>query len=168
MRSRKRTLVILSTACMALLAAFSVPSLTIALVAVFPRPVQARAAGVGAFVEASCPMALPAGFTEGQDAVCGYVTVPEDHAVPEGRTIQIAIAIFYGKDTEAAWPPLLMLRGGPGESALSVWTPSFASPFGKLLLSKRDVILLEQRGTFYARPSLHCPEATAAERAIVL
>jgi pimeloyl-ACP methyl ester carboxylesterase len=61
-----------------------------------------------------------------------------------------------------------MVRGGPGESALSAWAPPFASPFGELLRSNRDVILLEQRGTFYSRPSLHCPEATAAERQIVL
>ncbi|UCC64106.1 MAG: alpha/beta hydrolase, partial [Anaerolineae bacterium] len=148
--------------------AYAVLSLTIALLAALAWPVQARATDVGAFIEAPCPMALPEGVVEGQDVLCGYVTEPEDHATPAGRTIQLAIAIFNAKSSEPATIPLLMLRGGPGESALSAWAPSFASPFGQILLSKRDVILLEQRGTLYSKPSLHCPEAAAVERETVL
>jgi hypothetical protein len=74
--------------------AHSVVCLLIVFLAVLAQPGQARATEAGAFVEAPCPMALPAGLAEGQDVRCGYVTVPEDHARAAGRTIQLAVAIF--------------------------------------------------------------------------
>ena len=46
--------------------AYSVVSLLVALLAALAWPAQARATEAGAFVEAPCPMALPAGLVEEQ------------------------------------------------------------------------------------------------------
>lgn len=122
------------------------------------------------FVEAPCPMPLPESLTEGEDIVCGYVTVPEDHGTPGGKTIQLAVAILHSTSAHPASDPLIMLQGGPGTSALSTFVPLMASPFGDPFLAQRDVILLEQRGAYYSRPTLFCSadETSAACRARLL
>lgn len=122
---------------------------------------------IAQFVEALCPMPLPEGFAEGEDIVCGYVTVPEDHEAPEGKSLQLAVAILRSTGTDPASDPLLMLQGGPGTSVLSTFVHLMALPFGESFLAKRDVVLLEQRGAYYAKPTLFCPagETSAACRA---
>ena len=86
--------------------AYLIVSVLIALLAALARPGQARATAARAFVEAPCPMALPAGLVEGQDVRCGYVTVPEDHARPADRTIQLAVVIFDGGSSHNPRLPL--------------------------------------------------------------
>jgi len=127
---------------------------------------HAQGSGIAQFAEASCPMPLPESLTEGEDIVCGYVAVPEDHADPDGKTIQLAVAILRSTGSHPASDPLIMLQGGPGTSALSTFVPLMASPFGEPFLAQRDVVLLEQRGAYYARPTLFCPagETSAACR----
>jgi pimeloyl-ACP methyl ester carboxylesterase len=130
-------------------------SLAFALLIILAPPAQALDE-LGVFRDAPCPMPVPGDMVEGVDLTCGYVAVPEDHATPGDGTIQLAIAILHSTSAQPASDPLLMLQGGPGISALSTFGPLIASPFGDPFLEGRDVILLEQRGTYYAQPALVC------------
>jgi pimeloyl-ACP methyl ester carboxylesterase len=115
------------------------------------------AAHAAATIEpAACPFAVPA------RVVCGLITVPEDHQQPNGPTIRLPYAIIASASaTPAADPVVFPTSGGPGGSALDGLGGWLQHPF----LNQRDLILVEQRGTFYAQPQLNCPEADRAFRA---
>ncbi|HUT20605.1 MAG TPA: hypothetical protein VM366_15725, partial [Anaerolineae bacterium] len=110
------------------------------------------------FEDAPCPMKLPEGVVEGRDIACGYVTVPEVHALPQGKAIRLAVAVIPGTSDRAAPDPLVMLSGGPGESALTAFTGLLSLPGMERLWAERDVVLVEQRGTMYSTPFLQCPD----------
>ena len=56
-----------------------------------------------------------------------------------------------------------MLAGGPGQTQIS---PEFFSMFQTELLGgildKRDIVIVEQRGTEHTAPFLNCPEVLSA------
>jgi pimeloyl-ACP methyl ester carboxylesterase len=110
-----------------------------------------------AFEETDCFSALPEGFTP----TCGYLTVPEDHANPEGRTIEVYLVIFPGRDRGA--DPVVHLAGGPGGDGADSLGFYFSRGFDRILAS-RDYIMLDQRGVGYSRPSLDCPELDEGDR----
>jgi pimeloyl-ACP methyl ester carboxylesterase len=126
------------------------------------KPVQASAAAVQfkparAFTQTPCMFTVPEGYVDGQDVICGYVTVPELHADPEGNQIQLAVAIIRTTDQNPQSDPIFMMQGGPGGSSIDT--------FSQLLLGatatlhpNRDMVLFDQRGTLYSRPSLVCDE----------
>ena len=89
---------------------------------------------------------------------CGYVTVPEEHANPEGPTIRIPIAILRATGSNPQPDPLFLAQGGPGGDAFELF--SFYLPQSSLLLD-RDLVVINQRGTIYAEPDLRCTEITA-------
>lgn len=102
--------------------------------------------------EHECPFELPANERAGETVRCGTLTVPEDRADPNSRPIDLAYAILLSRDDDAPDDPLVYLEGGPGGSALaglSFW-------WGSSLREIRDIILLDQRGTGFSRPSLDC------------
>jgi pimeloyl-ACP methyl ester carboxylesterase len=111
-----------------------------------------------AFEAAPCPMTLPAGVVEGEQITCGYVTVPERRSQPSGKTIQLAVAVIHSIAADPAPDPLFMLAGGPGESALTSFVQILATPGMEGFWAERDVVLVEQRGTRYSIPFLHCEE----------
>jgi pimeloyl-ACP methyl ester carboxylesterase len=78
------------------------------------------------------------------DAQCSSLEVPEDRAAPNGRKVKLAIAWVPARN-EAEPDPMFMLAGGPGQSALDSY-PTIAAAFAELN-KKRDVILVDQRGT---------------------
>jgi pimeloyl-ACP methyl ester carboxylesterase len=125
------------------------------LVTCFPNP---GAGQTSAFESAPCPLEVPATLVEGVDISCGYVTVPERHQEPQGNQIRLAVATLRSTATEPAPEPLVLERGGPGESTLGNFIPALASALGERLRSRWDLVLVEQRGTFYSQPSLACPE----------
>ena len=125
------------------------------------RPSEAAPEGAAAFEEAPCPMALPAGAVEGKQIVCGYVTVPETRAEPEGPTIRLAVAVVPASGDDPVRDPLFMLAGGPGESALTSFVQILASPGMGAFWEGRDIVLVEQRGTRYSTPFLQCEEMSA-------
>ena len=110
------------------------------------------------FESSPCPIDMPAGAVDGENIVCGTVEVPEKHAYPEGKTIRLAVAIVKSEGQSAESEPLFMLAGGPGSSALTVFTPLLFSPLGAGFRANRDVVLVEQRGTLYSTPFLYCEE----------
>jgi pimeloyl-ACP methyl ester carboxylesterase len=105
------------------------------------------------FEAADCPFDEPLG----QDVECGYLIVPEDRAQPGGKTIRLAVARFRSDSARPAPDPIVYLEGGPGGSPLRALIPQFGILFAPLL-EKRDLILIDQRGTGYSQPALDCPE----------
>lgn len=107
----------------------------------------------GCFVQVPDAMA-PSGGTD-----CGYVVVAQSRSgdVPGGE-VRLAYMRIRAVG-EATREPLFMLAGGPGKSivtddTLLLFRPELLGP----VLATRDIVLMEQRGTFRSRPSLDCPE----------
>ncbi len=115
------------------------------------------------FQEAACPMELPSGVRQGEDIVCGYVTVPEEHAHREGETLRLAVAVVKSTSEHPASDPLVMEAGGPGISTLAL-LPSLLPGLAELR-AQRDIVLVEQRGTLYAEPHLGCEDVLPTCRA---
>ena len=99
---------------------------------------------------------------------CGYVTAPERHAVPKGRSIQLAVVRIRSTGKRPAADPLFVEQGGPGDSTIGVsveWAgPS--RPERQAVLKSRDLVFVEERGTRYSRPFLSCPEYDAKNIAV--
>jgi pimeloyl-ACP methyl ester carboxylesterase len=116
-------------------------------------------ASTARFEDAKCPMTLPSGVTEGKDLRCGFVSVPELHAKPGGKTIRLFVTIAKGKDVAANATPVVVLAGGPGQGGSSLLPILFNPQLPDAqLLQGRDLILLDQRGTGYSQPALTCSE----------
>jgi pimeloyl-ACP methyl ester carboxylesterase len=97
---------------------------------------------------------------EQQDYECGFLTVPEHHDQPDGNQIQLAVAIIKSTADTPEPDPLVLLQGGPGGSGITYFS-SLANrqTIGSAALrADRDLIILEQRGTFFSQPQLRCPE----------
>ncbi|HZS91618.1 MAG TPA: alpha/beta hydrolase [Chloroflexota bacterium] len=116
------------------------------------------------FEAAACHFKLGSGIVAGRDVRCGYLVVPENRAVHNGRTVRLAVAIFKSPSPHPAPDPFVFLQGGPGGSLVG--------DFGSAITAKnrttdypanRDVILLDQRGTGLSLPSLACKETTALD-----
>lgn len=86
---------------------------------------------------------------------CGYVTVPETHANPNGPTIRIPVAVRLASSSTAAPDPLFLAQGGPGGDAFMFF--SLLAP-NTPIASNRDLVIFNQRGTLYAEPDLICEE----------
>lgn len=94
---------------------------------------------------------------------CAYVTAPEEHARPKGRSIQLAVVRIRSTSKRPASDPLFVEQGGPGDSTIGVIVdqafPAF--PELKAVLRERDLVFVEERGTRYSKPFLSCPEYDA-------
>ena len=109
---------------------------------------------------------LPAAVAARSD--CGYVTAPEQHALPNGRTIQLAVVRIRSTSKSPAADPLFVEQGGPGDSTIGIivdWAvPTL--PELQAVLKSRDLVFVEERGTRYSKPFLTCPEYDAKNIAI--
>ncbi len=82
------------------------------------------------------------------DVQCGFLTVPEDHAKPMGKSIQIAFAIFKTTNKNDETVPVVILTGGPGGRSLyspKRWLDHESRAVG-------DLIVVEQRGIGLSSP----------------
>ena len=78
-------------------------------------------------------------------AYCAPLQVPENYAAPDGRRIDLHLALLKA-DAEAADADFVVfLAGGPGQAAIENW-PAVASAFAPLR-KHHHVVLLDQRGT---------------------
>lgn len=108
---------------------------------------------VGAsFVPGPCP-STPQAIPELKHARCGRLTVPENRHHPDGRTIDLSVAIVRAESRRPNGDPIVWLAGGPGDDAVIEIPMALA---GKLN-ANRDVIFMSQRGTYTADPKLTCP-----------
>lgn len=93
-----------------------------------------------------------AGLGDSVEAQCATFTVPEDHDAPEGRTIDLAIALVPASGV-AEPDPIVMIAGGPGQSALDSY-PMMHDALSDARRS-RSVLLMDARGTGQSHP-LEC------------
>ena len=133
----------------------STPVLVLVLVLVLVGLLASQAVAQTPRIEVDdCPFLVIAPEVEGETIACGRLIVPENRARPWGPTISLPFAIV-GSHAAAPAEPIVYLEGGPGGSALmnvpDVWTRS-------ALRQHADIVVLDQRGTGYATPSLDCPE----------
>ena len=94
------------------------------------------------------------------DALCGSVRRPLDPARPEGTQIDIHFAVLPALARNRRPDPVLFFAGGPGQSAIEL-----AGPVARMmsrLSNRRDLVLIDQRGTGRSAP-LVC-EAEAPTR----
>lgn len=118
------------------------------------------------FDKSRCQFTLGAGFIEGQNVTCGYVTVPSDHSNPQGAKIRLAVAVFKNPSAHPAPDPVIFLQGGPGGRVIQDFAPTMVTNSnpadGQISLpiqfGNHDLIMVDQRGTGYSQPSLQCPE----------
>jgi len=99
----------------------------------------------------SCTIGNNAGFA---DALCATLTVPLDHDLPNGKSIELHVAKLESKNNSPKADAFTLLAGGPGQSATESY-PSVANAFRHIRLD-RDIILLDQRGTGSSN-KLECP-----------
>jgi pimeloyl-ACP methyl ester carboxylesterase len=85
---------------------------------------------------------------------CGTLIVPERWEDPEGPTIELAVAVLRYTGGDRRPDPVLYLEGGPGGSALAGVDGWYEYP----ATTRRDLILVDQRGTGFSLPTLNCPE----------
>jgi pimeloyl-ACP methyl ester carboxylesterase len=97
-------------------------------------------------------------------ARCGKLPVYEDQEQKAGRKIDLQIAVIPAVSRSPQPDALFLLAGGPGQAATEAF-PSMI-PMMALLHQKRDIVLVDQRGTGGSNP-LRCsvPEETPGETA---
>jgi pimeloyl-ACP methyl ester carboxylesterase len=78
-------------------------------------------------------------------ARCGVLAVPEDRTRPDGRTIDLSIAVVPALNRRAAAAPLFLLAGGPGQGATAMYM-GLAAAFARANRN-HDIVLVDQRGT---------------------
>jgi pimeloyl-ACP methyl ester carboxylesterase len=122
---------------------------------------QGSAASAPAFEAAPCVYPLPSDQQEGKTVHCGFVTVPERHANPNGKTIRLPVFVYKALNPNPAPDPIVMLAGGPGQSG-QVYTLLLTGARYQALAAQHDLIVFDQRGTGKAEPALTCPELSAA------
>ncbi len=140
------------------IAALLVLALAPLLLARGVTPVAAQPAAAPTFTLAPCPFAPPPDRAEGENLRCGFVTVPEDRAIPNGAQVRLAVAVFAALDDAPSDAALIYLPGGPGGSGLDDLAAGLIPPFGRVLAGGQDFIVFDPRGTGASEPSLHCPE----------
>ncbi|MFM8320988.1 MAG: alpha/beta hydrolase, partial [Chloroflexota bacterium] len=84
------------------------------------------------------------------EARCGWLTVYEDRAAGRGRQIRLHVAVIPAVSRSPAPDPLFFIPGGPGEAASEAYL-GLADAFTRLN-QKRDIVLVDQRGTGRSHP----------------
>ncbi len=115
-----------------------------------PAPVTVA---YGSLVFAPCTLAQ-AGQAQTVPARCATLRVPEDRSSVNGRRIELAIAWVPSTAKTPARDPVVMLAGGPGQSALEAFPTVY--PAFREILRQRHVLLVDQRGAGRSNP-LACP-----------
>jgi pimeloyl-ACP methyl ester carboxylesterase len=88
------------------------------------------------------------------EAECGYLTVPENRAAPQGRQLKLFVARIPALGRHHAPEPLFVLAGGPGLGASTFYSgvaPAFAR-----IRRDHDIVIVDQRGTGKSH-ALDCP-----------
>lgn len=132
-------------------------ALSLCVQSLFSLPAQAtQDIPAASFTSAPCMFSVPAGYTEGKDVDCGYLTVPEKHADPSGPKIRLAVVIIRSLAIKPEPDPLVMAQGGPGGSTIDTYAERLLS--NDRYRQDRDIVLFDQRGTLYSEPHLDCTE----------
>ena len=130
----------------------------IALVASQAHAQEPSAPGPQPFKPEFSPGACPENLDVPDDAVltCGYVTVLEDRAKPDGRAIDLYVVRIRALSPIRYQDPVIYLAGGPGGSATRR-TQWFLDQ-GRHLWTGRYLVLFDQRGIGGSKPRLECAQ----------
>ena len=93
-----------------------------------------------------------------QEYTFGYLEVLENRKDPKSGTIEIPVYIFRSRSSNPKKDPIIYTVGGPGSTTMP--TAQYMNYYK--YLDDRDFILVEQRGNYYAKPHLDCPEWSQA------
>jgi len=115
--------------------------------------------GPTTFEEGPCVVPPPAGQLAG-DMQCGTLTVPENRAAQDGRTIRLPVVVLKAIGEDTAPDPLVYLSGGPGISALQGDLPAYEDWLAHPIQLRRDMVFFDQRGTGFSEPALTCFEGS--------
>jgi pimeloyl-ACP methyl ester carboxylesterase len=95
------------------------------------------------------------------DALCGYVSVPLRHGKTDSPRIRLAVVLIPAADQANRKPdPLFLAQGGPGGSTIGGFAQVLLSDQAKRPVLNRDLVLWDQRGTYFSQPRLQCRETT--------
>lgn len=83
-------------------------------------------------------------------ARCGTLTRPEDPSRPDGKRLDLHVAVVPALSLEPAPDPFVPIAGGPGQASTEFYA-ALAGAFEKIRRN-RDVVLLDQRGTGQSAP----------------
>ncbi len=95
---------------------------------------------------------------DGQDYTFGYLEVLENRNKANSNKIKLPVYIFKSRSQNPKRDPIIYTVGGPGSTTM----PSAQYMNYYKYLDDRDFILVEQRGNYYAKPHLDCPEWSQA------
>lgn len=91
---------------------------------------------------------------------CLRVTLPERAEAPDdGATVTLPVARIT-RPGQPATTPVVFLDGGPGGDGITAAEDLATLPFA----AERPIVIVGQRGTPFAEPSLDCAEVEAVER----
>jgi len=122
---------------------------------------MALPAGAATFEPGNCPKTNEPVAALAQ-ARCGWLTVPENRTRADSRPIRLPVVILAARDRQGD-DPIVYMEGGPGGPLV----PSADVMVAANVNATRDVILLGQRGSLYALPSLICPEVDGTNAPMV-
>jgi pimeloyl-ACP methyl ester carboxylesterase len=84
---------------------------------------------------------------------CGTVSVPRNYDRPDAGRFKLAVVVIKSEQ-QPAWPePVVYISGGPGQPLTVYAAHQARAPYAP----RRDLILVDQRGTGKSEPSL-CPD----------
>jgi len=89
------------------------------------------------------------------DAECGTLLRPENPSQPNGKQVELFVAKFPSTSAKPEADAFTLIQGGPGGSSIDMTISYY--PILPAILSKRDVIVVDQRGTGRSN-KLACPE----------
>jgi pimeloyl-ACP methyl ester carboxylesterase len=95
------------------------------------------------------------------ELLCGKLTVFENRETRAGRTIDLNVVVFPALEPSSKEAPLFDLAGGPGVGATTA--AFFYAREGKEFRRRRDVVLVDQRGTGKSNPLAAAPKARAPQ-----
>jgi pimeloyl-ACP methyl ester carboxylesterase len=123
-----------------------------AVVATAPARASAPAAsGAGSIAWSECNSAT----LKFAGAVCGYLTVPLDHAKPSGRKIALALSMVRHTVPDSAYQGVVLVNpGGPGASGIGRSVTGSKVPNG--VGAAYDWIGFDPRGVGASVPELSC------------
>ena len=91
--------------------------------------------------------------------VCGFVSVPLRHGDSASPRIRLAVLVIPAADKSGRRPePLFLAQGGPGGSTIGGFGQVLLDDPGKRPTLNRDLVLWDQRGTYFSQPRLLCRE----------
>jgi pimeloyl-ACP methyl ester carboxylesterase len=94
------------------------------------------------------------------DAQCGVLKRPLDPARPQGVQIDLHVVVIPALARQKLPDPILFFAGGPGQSAVGL--AGTVERLTSRLGARRDLVLIDQRGTGHSAP-LHCDVPAAEE-----